>query len=193
MKYGINVNLVIICDEEDNYADDKSIYENDVQEVLRNFTHSGAVIAGRKTYNKLYNSSLGSRIQVILTKTLNQKSEKKSHVYLPNTNGFSTVVLADSIEKSHAFVRRLFWDGKNYNKRDVFILGGRSVFNQFVDSDLVDNIYLVQFYDNFDKNFGSIDFDREWKTVDVMFNDKYDIIKLEKRDHPLTEFDDPCE
>ena len=193
MKNGIHISLVVICDDDCTYAGENFMVKNGIPNIIRCFSCNGTAIVGRCTFQRLYDSCLTCATQVILTKTIKSKTEKNPSVYIPNTNGSELIVFADSLDKAHAFARRLSWNYERQKRKKVFVLGGKSIFEQFINIDWIDDIYIVQFYEEFSKDFGSIDVDRDWKTVDVIFNEKYDIVRLEKRDRPLREFDDPCD
>ena len=199
MHKKIKINLVIICDEDDVFCDEHSFNKGNVKGVLdtvRRMTDNGTVIVGRKTYENVYDSYIAGKTQIIFTSK--NKSKPTSSVYVPQTDGISMTVYSDSWDKTYAFARRLSWNAATQNRREVYIIGGFSLFKDVLNNyDDIDTIKLIQFYSSFShlRGFNShlCDIDRSWKTVDVKFGDMYDIITMTKRDKYLTDFDDPCE
>lgn len=100
---------------------------NDISNFSR-MTTNNVVIMGRLTYESLPNGEpLKNRINVVLTSNEGFSVDSKyENVYIVHS-------LKDAIELCDAF----FYD------KEVFVIGGESVYRQFMDANLVDEMRLT--------------------------------------------------
>ncbi len=101
--------------------------KNDITNFKRQ-TLNNVVIMGRKTYESLPNGEpLKDRINIILT------SNKEFSVDPKHDNVYIVHSVSDAVELCDAF-----FDGK-----EVFVIGGESIYNQFMDANLIDEMRLT--------------------------------------------------
>jgi dihydrofolate reductase len=91
-------------------------------------TKNNVVIMGRKTFESLPNSEpLKDRINIILT------SDKEYGVSQDFDNAYIVHSVQDVIDLCEAF----------FSDKELFVIGGETVYRQFMDSDLVDELRLT--------------------------------------------------
>lgn len=101
--------------------------KNDLANFAR-MTKNNVVIMGRKTFESLPNGEpLKDRINVILT------SDKEYGV----NKDFENVYIAHSIQDVIELCEALFSD------KELFVIGGETLYHQFLDGDLVDELRLT--------------------------------------------------
>lgn len=122
---------IIACINQRNALgkDGKLLYHigNDMANFKR-MTLSNVVIMGRSTFESLPNGEpLKDRVNIILTtnRNFNVKSEYKN-VYIAYT-------IQDVIELCNAF----------FSDKELFVIGGASIYKQFLDEGLVDEMRLT--------------------------------------------------
>lgn len=107
-----------------------------IQSDLKNFrsmTMGGVIIMGRKTFESLPNSKpLDGRINVIIT----------SNEYYSIDSQYDNVYIVHSIEDAIALCEALFYD------RDCFVIGGETIYKSFLDSNMVDTLYITNVNDD---------------------------------------------
>lgn len=131
--------------------DGKLLYsiKNDLANFAR-MTKSNVVIMGRKTFESLPNGEpLKDRINIILTSNeeygVNQKFD---NVYIVHS-------VKDVIELCEAF----------FSDKEFFVIGGETVYRQFMESNLVDELRLTVVEDYSDGNVFFPEFNEEdWDT-----------------------------
>lgn len=124
--------------------DGKLLYKirNDLQN-FRNQTLNNVVIMGRKTYESI-GKPLEKRINIIITSNEDFSIDESDDVYIVKSIG-------DAIELCSAF----------FEDKELFVIGGESIYRQFMDTGLVDEMRLTVvnddadgdvFFPNFDEN-----------------------------------------
>lgn len=131
--------------------DGKLMYniKNDIYNFARMTKYNGVVIMGRKTFESIGSKPLADRVNIVMTEDENYAVEG----YYDNL--YITHSIADVYNLCEAF----FYD------RELFVIGGASVYKQFLDSGMVDEILLTTVNDDAEGDTYFPEFDRdEWYT-----------------------------
>jgi len=94
---------------------------------FKKITDGQTLIMGRKTFDSL-KKPLINRINIVITNNI----DNVENVYFPN---FNDVYFVNSIEKALKVANQ-------FNK-NIFVIGGASIYNQFIEKCLIDNVYLT--------------------------------------------------
>ena len=135
---------------------------------FKDITTSGKismVIMGRKTYESI-GKALPDRLNIIISRTIHEDVDD--------------VKWATSLEDAINIANSL--------KKEIFIIGGGSIYEKALEKDIVDRIYLTRIkkkvYDA-DTFFPAIDYNNEWKVNKVNSYKEglieYDICEIYKR------------
>lgn len=136
--------------------DNKLLYHipNDIDNFKR-FTDGNTVIMGMNTYLSLPNQKpLKNRINIVLTSNPKLCTEKF---------GDTSVHFVNSINGAITLMRHL-----NIKNEDVFVIGGSSIYNAFLDENLISEAYITLVEDKtegdsyFPLNIFS---DSKWKNI----------------------------
>lgn len=121
---------------------------NDLANLKRMTSFNGVVIMGRKTFESLPNGEpLKNRINVILT---SQEDFGVDPIY---DNVYIVHSVNDAVELCDAF----FYD------KEVFVIGGESIYRQFMEANLVDEMRLTIVNDDADGDAFFPEYDEdEW-------------------------------
>lgn len=140
-------------------------------EHFKNITTDNVVIMGRKTYESL-GKTLPNRVNIVLSR--NMESNEDFYTF-------------DSIEKA------IEWSKENYPQKEIFIIGGASVYDKALKDDMVDKLYMTkikQTVEDADAFFPEIDYKRKWSitSVERFFENgiEFFIYEAEKKDKVLT-------
>lgn len=140
-------------------------------EHFKNITTDNVVIMGRKTYESI-GKTLPNRVNIVLSR--NMKSNEDFYTF-------------DSIEKA------IEWSKENYPQKEIFIIGGASVYDKALKDDIVDKLYMTkikQTVEDADAFFPEIDYKRKWSitSVERFFENgiEFFIYEAEKKDKVLT-------
>ena len=140
-------------------------------EHFKNITTDNVVIRGRKTYESI-GKTLPNRVNIVLSR--NMKSNEDFYTF-------------DSIEKA------IEWSKENYPQKEIFIIGGASVYDKALKDDIVDKLYMTkikQTVEDADAFFPEIDYKRKWSitSVERFFENgiEFFIYEAEKKDKVLT-------
>lgn len=134
---------------------------------FRETTKGNVVIMGSKTYESI-GRPLPNRINIVLSR------------HLRSGNGYlSKASLEDAIEYAE----------KNYPDKEIFIIGGGSLYKETLDKGYADTIYLTrikQFVNDADTFFPRLDYNKEWEVNEVKscsegYGKDYDICLLLKK------------
>ena len=138
---------------------------------FKNITTDNVVIMGRKTYESI-GKILPNRVNIVLSR--NMKSNEDFYTF-------------DSIEKA------IEWSKENYPQKEIFIIGGASVYDKALKDDIVDKLYMTkikQTVEDADAFFPEIDYKRKWSitSVERFFENgiEFFIYEAEKKDKVLT-------
>lgn len=138
---------------------------------FKNITTDNVVIMGRKTYESI-GKTLPNRVNIILSRDMESNED------------FYTF---DSIEKA------IEWSKENYPQKEIFIIGGASVYDKALKDDIVDKLYMTkikQTVEDADAFFPEIDYKRKWSitSVERFFENgiEFFIYEAEKKDKVLT-------
>ena len=138
---------------------------------FKNITTDNVVIMGRKTYESI-GKTLPNRVNIVLSR--NMKSNEDFYTF-------------DSIEKA------IEWSKENYPQKEIFIIGGASVYDKALKDDIVDKLYMTkikQTVEDADAFFPEIDYKRKWSitSVERFFENGIEFFtyEAEKKDKVLT-------
>ena len=138
---------------------------------FKNITTNNVVIMGRKTYESI-GKTLPNRVNIVLSR--NMKSNEDFYTF-------------DSIEKA------IEWSKENYPQKEIFIIGGASVYDKALKDDIVDKLYMTkikQTVEDADAFFPEIDYKRKWSitSIERFFENgiEFFIYEAEKKDKVLT-------
>lgn len=138
---------------------------------FKNITTDNVVIMGRKTYESI-GKTLPNRVNIVLSR--NMESNEDFYTF-------------DSIEKA------IEWSKENYPQKEIFIIGGASVYDKALKDDIVDKLYMTkikQTVEDADAFFPEIDYKRKWSitSVERCFENgiEFFIYEAEKKDKVLT-------
>jgi len=95
---------------------------------FRETTLDSIVIMGRKTWDSIGNKCLNNRINVVISKNIQD-------IYIDENSVIP--YRANSIESACEIANKLY-----YLNLDTFIIGGETIYNQFLQKKIVDKIYL---------------------------------------------------
>lgn len=136
-------------------------------EHFKNITTDNVVIMGRKTYESI-GKTLPNRVNIVLSR--NMESNEDFYTF-------------DSIEKA------IEWSKENYPQKEIFIIGGASVYDKALKDDIVDKLYMTkikQTVEDADAFFPEIDYKRKWSitSVERFFENgiEFFIYEAEKKD-----------
>ena len=161
------VNLIVAVSENDAIGKGNKLLFH-LKDDMRNFrrlTTGNAIIMGRKTYESI-GKALPDRLNIIISRTIHEDVDN--------------VKWATSLEDAI--------DIANSLKKEIFIIGGGSIYEKALEKDIVDRIYLTRIkkkvYDA-DTFFPAIDYNNEWKVNKVNSYKEglieYDICEIYKR------------
>ena len=138
---------------------------------FKNITTDNVVIMGRKTYESL-GKTLPNRVNIVLSR--NMESNEDFYTF-------------DSIEKA------IEWSKENYPQKEIFIIGGASIYDKALKDDIVDKLYMTkikQTVEDADAFFPEIDYKRKWSitSVERFFENGIEFFtyEAEKKDKVLT-------
>ncbi|MGM0378443.1 MAG: dihydrofolate reductase [Bacillota bacterium] len=134
---------------------------------FKNKTLNSVVIMGRKTFESLPNGPLKNRTNLVLTrdKTYNKKG----------------------IEVFNNKKEILEYVDENFNNKDVYIIGGASIYKQFLED--IDTLYITYYLKKFEADTYFPTFEDKFKLIEVNKTHK-DLIKKDqiKVPHVYTTF-----
>lgn len=161
------VNIIVAVTENDAIGKDNELLFR-LKEDLKNFkrlTSENVIIMGRKTYESI-GKPLKNRINIVISRNDNKDEE----------NLIWTHSLEEALKKA-----------KEYEK-DIFIIGGGSVYKEALEKDVIDKIYLTRIkkrVNDADTFFPRLDYFNKWIVYHVeSYNEGmlgYDICEIRKR------------
>lgn len=143
MKYKIiaciNQNLTLGKDNELLYH-----IKSDLQNFKR-ITLDSVIIMGRNTYESLPKKPLPHRINIVITTDTNYKADG--------------CIVVHSIEECIELCER------EYNTFDCYVIGGGKIYNEFIERDLIDTMYITEVSDTQegDSFFPNVLMDEKWR------------------------------
>ena len=137
-------NIIVACCENNGIGKENDIpwnLKSEMQYFKKITTHTtnpilkNVVIMGRKTWESIpeKHRPLENRINIVLTKNSNYE--------VPHN-----VFVCDSFKNSIDLVNKI----SNSNKDNVFVIGGESIYNEVIDNENLDKIYLTKIYEKYD-------------------------------------------
>ena len=123
--------------------------KNDLYNFVRMTKYNGVVIMGRKTFESIGGVPLADRVNIIMTEDMEYSVD----------SSFDNVYITHSIAEVFNLCEAFFSD------KELFVIGGASIYKQFLDSGMVDEILLTTVNDDADGDTYFPEFDRdEWYT-----------------------------
>lgn len=121
-------------------------------EFFKRVTTNNIVVMGRKTYISI-GSPLKNRVNVILSSSILENFDKDRTI-----ESYSNDVI----------VVNSFGDLKMFSDRNVFIIGGRSIYKQTFDLGLADKLLISRINDEFEGNEHLPEIPKEYKVSQVI-------------------------
>ena len=112
-------------------------------EFFKKITLDHVVIMGRKTADSLPSGYLKGRTNIILSKTYENKIEPEIIDYE------TSIIKINSIDKLLKYLNNT----KLLNKKPFIVIGGRSIYLEFLQRDLIDRVFLTTYL----KKFNNVD------------------------------------
>ncbi len=116
------------------------------KKYFREETFGKVVIMGRKTFESLPNGALDFRTNIVLT---HDKS------YVPKD-----ICVCHSLDEVFTMI-------EDYDTEDVYVIGGESIYEQFLPYCDVAHLTKVDYVYDADKYFPNLDRNDEWKLAEV--------------------------
>lgn len=159
------IKLIVAFDEKYYIGKDNKLLWNipeDLQ-LFKNKTKGKIVIMGRNTYESI-GKPLKDRYNIILSSSKEFKETFNNNVKV--FNGINKLVE---------------WLDDLDTNDEVFIIGGKSIYKQFLDMDLIDEMYISHIGGNYkgDIKFPKVDW-KKWKVVKRKIYDKFIFKKYKK-------------
>ena len=159
--------IIVAVSENDAIGKDNKLLFH-LKEDMQNFkrlTTNNVVIMGRKTYESI-GKPLKDRINIVISRSDNKDEENLIWVHS----------LEEAMKKA-----------KEYEK-DIYIIGGGSIYKEALEKDIVDKIYLTRInkrVNDADTFFPRLDYSKEWIVYHVEGHNEgligYDICEIRKR------------
>lgn len=159
--------IIVAVSENDAIGKDNKLLFH-LKEDMQNFkrlTTSNVVIMGRKTYESI-GKPLKDRINIVISRSDNKDEENLIWVHS----------LEEAMKKA-----------KEYEK-DIYIIGGGSIYKEALKKDIVDKIYLTRInkrVNDADTFFPRLDYSEKWIVYHVEGHNEgllgYDICEIRKR------------
>ena len=121
-------------------------------EFFKRVTTNNIVVMGRKTYISI-GSPLKNRVNVILSSSILENFDKDRTI-----ESYSNDVI----------VVNSFGDLKMFSDKNVFIIGGRSIYKQTFDLGLADKLLISRINDEFEGNEHLPEIPKEYKVSQVL-------------------------
>lgn len=125
-------NLIVACNLKGVIGNNNRLLYH-IKSDLMNFsriTKNSVVLMGRKTYESLPKGALPNRINIVITRNKAYQGEN--------------IIVVETIEKAIALCE------SNFKDKEWFVIGGRQIYKEFLDRDLIETIYMTQIYDSQD-------------------------------------------
>nr|DAN63615.1 MAG TPA: DHFR protein [Herelleviridae sp.] len=167
----MKIKLIVAFDKKYNIGKDNKLLWNikeDLQ-LFKQLTENQIVVMGRNTYDSI-GKPLPNRINVVLSN---------------NVEWFGNLEVEDILEgrlrvygSFNELVNRL---RNKTSDKEIFVIGGREMYKQFLRADLVDEMYISHIkgvYDG-DIKFPYVDW-KNWKVVENKVYDRFTFKKYKK-------------
>jgi len=143
------MNLIVAVDKNFGIGNDSKLLYNIPEDMqhFKNLTINKVVIMGRSTLDSLPHSKpLKNRVNIVLTRDKNLEVDG--------------AIILHSVEEVLAYI-------KQYNTDDVFIIGGESIYREFLP--YTKFAYLTKIDSNKEANkyFENLDKQKNWKLIDL--------------------------
>ena len=159
--------IIVAVSENDAIGKDNKLLFH-LKEDMQNFkrlTTNNIVVMGRKTYESI-GKPLKDRINIVISRSDNKDEENLIWVHS----------LEEAMKKA-----------KEYEK-DIYIIGGGSIYKEALEKDIVDKIYLTRIkkrINDADTFFPRLHYSKKWMVYHVEGHNEglieYDICEIRKR------------
>lgn len=156
-----------------------------IPEDLKRFkelTENKIVVMGRKTQESFPNKKLPNRMNIVLT---NQDKDDEDGILYADALGLEYLISFSEIYSNGYDRWQSFTDKKLPNLKDIYIIGGASVYKQLLPE--CDKLYLTNIYkshENVDTYFPEVNMDEwevEWESEIKEYNGtKYQFINYKR-------------
>ncbi len=143
-------NGIGICDDESNTIPWKTDYDD--MQNFKSRTMGQIIIMGRMTWESLPQRPLPNRINIVLTRQI-----------LDNCLTFKSIKLCDKFLNDH----------ETYSKLQRWVIGGESVYNQYMEKELVSEVLISQFKSSEECN-------RHFHWLSNHWNNNFELISINK-------------
>ena len=125
---------------------------------FRNMTMGNVVIMGRETFDSLLNSPLPGRINIVLSRTI--RPSQTITPFRTEKDSDTSLYIVDSVESSLKLA-------EPYKDKRVWVIGGQSIYEEFLNKDLVQTIFMARMSGCYktDKKFPSLD--KSWECIEL--------------------------
>ena len=116
------IKIIVAVDKKGAIGKNNDLLYN-IKEDLKNFkdlTSGNIVVMGRNTWDSLHIKQLPNRTNIILTKTL---------------KGINGAIVLSSFDELEEYLK--------YTDRDVYIIGGASIYNQVIEKDMASEAHIT--------------------------------------------------
>lgn len=166
------ISLIVAFNEKYYIGKDNKLMWNikDDLQLFKNFTENKIVIMGKNTYDSIGCKPLKNRINVVLSKDMEWVGNLDVEPLLSGD-----LKIYDNIKM---LINKLEELDETY---EVFVIGGKTVYSQFLNRNLIDNLYISHIKDNQigDVKFPYVDW-KQWKVVDTKHFKDFVFKKYEK-------------
>ena len=148
------INIIVAITENNAIGKDNKLLfklKTDLQH-FKEVTTNNIVIMGRKTFESI-GKPLPNRINIVLSKHPNNIFDYKDDIHIFEE-------LEDAIIEMQ----------RTYPEKEIFIIGGAQVYNQAIENNIVDRLYMTKIkktVEDADSFFPPIDYKKEWFITDV--------------------------
>ena len=145
----MKINLIVACDNNGVIGKDNKLIWHlpaDLQN-FRKVTKGHTVIMGRKTFESI-GKPLPDRLNIVLSKHRDLKDKYPGFYHVVSS-------VADALTKV---------------ENEVFVIGGSEIYRQFLDKNMIDNIYLTKIDHSFD---GDSYFSFDTKKYELVFSESF--------------------
>lgn len=164
------INIIVAIDKNYLIGNINKILWN-IPEDLKLFkekTTNNFLLMGRKTFESI-GKPLPNRVNIIISKTLNSDLKIKQDKIYKFEDLLNKIIVFSNIEDGLKFYRKINFKN-NYNK-DIFIIGGGSIYNEFIQKKKFDKLCISHINGEYVGNvyFPKINF----KNYKIIFEKKF--------------------
>lgn len=165
----MSISIIVACDPRGVIGKENKLpwrLPEDLK-LFRERTLGHAIIMGRKTWDSLPKKPLDGRANVVLTRNFYEAPKDK------NLGPFYCGSLMSAL--------KCIGNLEIYKDKEIFIIGGSTVYETALKSDIVDKIIMSKTNDTYDGDvyFPELEKDK-WKTIATEYKKGFDVIHMIK-------------